>query len=73
MTPEVRKVIRDAKRSMKRCQRMNAELDGRIARLEHLDLIASATENADELKSVLKTMQASVPLGAGGRAAAASS
>ncbi len=66
MTPEARKVIRDAKRSMKRCKRMHDELDGRIARLEHLDLMASATENAAELKSLLKTMQASAPLGEGG-------
>ena len=70
MTPEARKVVRDAKRSMKRCKRMHDELDGRIARLENLDLMASATENADELKSLLKTMQASVPLGESGRAAA---
>lgn len=70
MTPEARKVVRDAKRSMKRCKRMHDELDGRIARLENLDLMASATENADELKSLLKTMQASVPLGESGQAAA---
>ena len=50
---------------MKRCKRMHDELDGRIARLEHLDLMASATENAAELKSLLRTMQASVPLGEG--------
>jgi hypothetical protein len=49
---------------------MHDELDGRIARLENLDLMASATENADELKSLLKTMQASVPLGESGQAAA---
>ena len=61
MTPEARQVVRDAKRGLKRCKQMNAELSGRIARLEHLDHIAASAASADQLKWLLKMMQAASP------------
>ena len=61
MTPEARKVIRDAKRGIMRCKRMNAELDDRIARLHQIDLAAAATDNADQLHMLLRAMQAPGP------------
>ena len=61
MTPEARKVVRDAKRGIRRCKQMNAELSGRIARLEHLDHIAASAASADQLKWLLKMMQAAAP------------
>ena len=61
MSPEARKVVRDAKRGIQRCKEMNAELSGRIARLEHLDHIARSAGSADQLKWLLKMMQAAAP------------
>jgi hypothetical protein len=58
MTPEARKVVRDAKRGLKRCQRMNAELNDRIARLRQIDLAAQSADNADQLHWLLRAMQA---------------
>lgn len=57
MTPEADRVIRDAKRGIKRCKAMNAELRGRIARLERLDHMAMAAASADQLKWLLTMMQ----------------
>lgn len=62
MTPEARKVVHDAKRGIKRCKAVNAELRGRIARLERLDHLAMSAGSADQLKWLLKTMQAAAPL-----------
>jgi len=58
MTPEADRVIRDAKRGIKRCKAMNAELRGRIARLERLDHMSMSAASADQLKWLLKMMQA---------------
>lgn len=62
MTPEAHKVVRDAKQGIKRCKKMNAELTGRIARLQHLDLIAASADNAEQLQWLLRMMQAAGPL-----------
>lgn len=58
MTPEARKVVRDAKRGLQRCQRMNAEINDRIARLQQIDLVAASANNSDQLKWLLRAMQA---------------
>lgn len=58
MSPEARKVVRDAKRGLKRCMRMHAELNDRIARLHQIDLEAASAENAGQLKHLLEMMQA---------------
>lgn len=57
MTPEARKVVRDAKRGLQRCRRMNAEINDRIARLQQIDLVAASANNADQLKWLLRAMQ----------------
>ncbi len=57
MTPEARKVVRDAKRGLQRCRRMNAEISDRIARLQQIDLVAASANNADQLKWLLRAMQ----------------
>ena len=58
MTPEARKVVRDAKRGLLRCQRMNAEINDRIARLQQIDLAAASANSSDQLKWLLRAMQA---------------
>ncbi len=57
MTPEARKVVRDAKRGLQRCRRMNAEINDRIARLQQIDLVAASASNADQLNWLLRAMQ----------------
>lgn len=63
MTPEANKVVRDAKRGIKRCKAVNAELRGRIARLERLDHMTTSAASSDQLKWLLKMMQSAAPLG----------
>lgn len=61
MTPEARKVIRDAKRAMLHCKRIHAELNDRIARLQQMDLVAASARNAGQLNRLLEIMQSAAP------------
>lgn len=61
MTPEARKVVRDAKRGLMHCKTLHDELSGRIQRLEHLDHMAAAAASAEQLKWLLRMMQAAGP------------
>ena len=64
MTPEARKVVRDAKRGLRHCKTLHDQLSGRIERLEHLDHLAAAAGSADQLKWLLRMMQAAGPAAA---------